>query len=88
MRVLTTILALTILSACAIKDNRSDYEYPADSDVSGPDWPELAVTAELEEAGKSTTQTAAENQNATERLAARARALRARADRLRRQVNN
>lgn len=88
MRLILASIPLIALAGCSIQDNRPDYVYPEASKVKGTDWPELAVTSELEAAG-TTVQTRAEtNQAEADRLAARARALRARADRLRRQVGN
>ena len=88
MRLIFASITLFALAACSIQDNRSDYEYPAASDTSGADWPDLAVTSELESAGQSVTDKATENQAEADRLAARAIALRARAARLRQQVGN
>lgn len=88
MRLILLLTAALALAACSIKSNRPDYQYPDGSDATGADWPELAVTSELAAAGQGVTQTAKDNQAATERLAARARALRARAARLQRDVTN
>ena len=88
MRLTFSILMIFALSACSIKSNKPDYQYPASSDASGSDWPTLAVTSELEAAGENAKETAAENQEEADRLAARARALKARAARLRAQVAN
>ncbi|GGA14025.1 hypothetical protein [Neptunicoccus cionae] len=88
MRLILLLTAALALAACSIKSNRPDYQYPNGSDATGADWPELAVTSELAAAGQGVTQTAKDNQAATERLAVRARALRARAARLQRDVAN
>lgn len=88
MRVIFTFATILALAGCSIQDNKPDYEYPEGSNANGPDWPKLAVTSELESAGTAVQSDAAENQTDADRLAARARALRARADRLRRQVGN
>jgi hypothetical protein len=70
-------------SACSIKHNHPDYTYPAASLTNGADWPKLAVTEELETAGATARTNADHNQADTDRLIARAAALRARAHRLR-----
>ncbi len=88
MRLIFASIFLAALAGCSIQDNRPDYEYPAGSEVKGADWPDLAVTSELEAAGSNVQERAQTNQAEADRLAARARALRARADRLRRQVGN
>ncbi|MCO4823676.1 hypothetical protein OAC63_05800 [Amylibacter sp.] len=88
MRAILTFATFLALAGCSIQDNNPDYEYPEGSEAKGPDWPELAVTSELESAGATVQSDAAENQTDADRLAARALALRARADRLRRQVGN
>ena len=80
------LLATVALNACDIRSARPDFEYPASSDVSGSEWPDLAVTAELTAAGEAASTGAMERQQEAERLAARARALKARAERLRRSV--
>lgn len=88
MRLIFTLSTIFALSACSIQSNSPDYEYPENSDASGADWPELAVTSELAAAGTTVQTSAAENQTEADQLAARARALRARTERLRRQVAN
>lgn len=88
MRLIFLLTAALALAACSIKSNRPDYQYPEGSDATGADWPELAVTSELAAAGASVSRTAEDNQESTERLAARARALRARAARLQRDAAN
>ncbi len=88
MRVIFTFATILALAGCSIQDNNPDYEYPEGSEASGPDWPELAITSELESAGASVQSDAADNQTDADQHAARAVALRARADRLRRQVGN
>jgi hypothetical protein len=88
MRLILTSITLIALAGCSIQSNRADYKYPEGSETDGTDWPELAVTAELEAAGTTTQARASENQEDADRLAARARALKARAERLRRQVGN
>lgn len=77
------LLPLLLLSACDIRSDRPDFTYPAASDVSGPDWPELAVTSELAAAGMAAQGNAEARAAEAARLAARARALKARAARLR-----
>lgn len=77
------LLALLALGACDIRADRPGFTYPASSDVSGPDWPELAVTEELAAAGAAAQSNADTRQADADRLAARARALQARAARLR-----
>ncbi len=88
MRLVLPALMTLALAGCSIQSNTPEYEYPAASDASGPDWPDLAVTSELVAAGQNTQTTASDNQAATERLAARARALRERVKRLKRETAN
>ncbi len=88
MRLILSCTLILVIAGCSIQDNRADYEYPAGSDASGTDWPELSVTSELRDAGTAVQTRAADNQTEADRLAARARALRARAARLRQQVGN
>ena len=86
MRISLSILTVFALAGCSIQSNRPDYQYPSQSDVSGTDWPKLAVTAELEAAGDTVKENAENNQIEAERLAARAKALKARAARLKRET--
>lgn len=88
MRLILASIILAAFAGCSIQDNRPDYEYPDASEPKGTEWPKLAVTSELESAGVTVKERAETNQVEADRLAARARALRARADRLRRQVGN
>lgn len=88
MRLILSSITLIAVAGCSIQDNRPNYEYPEGSQTKGADWPELAVTSELEAAGTSVQNRAQTNQADADRLAARTRALRARAERLRRQVGN
>ncbi len=88
MRLIFPAVALLLLTACSIKSNREDYQYPALSDPKNAPWPELAVTADLVAAGQTVHQSASDNQTAADRLAARARALRARAKRLQQEAAN
>lgn len=88
MRLILPCTLILALAGCSIQDNRADYEYPASSDASGADWPDLSVTSELRDAGTTVQTRAANNQTEADRLVARARALRARAARLRQQVGN
>ena len=88
MRLVFTSLTLIALAGCSIQNNRPDYEYPEASKVKGTDWPDLGITSELQAEGAVVLDRAQTNQTEADRLAARARALRARADRLRRQVGN
>lgn len=70
---------ICLVGACDIQDDRPDFRYPAASDASGMDWPELAVTNELIAAGAAATKDTETRQAEADRLAARAAALRARA---------
>lgn len=88
MRLILLLTTALALAACSIKSNRPDYQYPANSDASGTDWPDLAVTADLAAAGEGVQEDARQNQIDANRLAARARALQARAQRAQRNTSN
>ncbi|MDR6264008.1 hypothetical protein [Roseobacter sp. N2S] len=88
MRLILVLTTAMALAACSIKSNRPEYQYPASSDASGSDWPDLAVTAELAAAGQGVQDDARQNQIEADQLAARARALRARAQQLQRNTAN
>lgn len=88
MRVTLAAFLILALAGCSIQSNRPDYEYPANSDATGSDWPDLAVTTELVGAGQDVQTNASAQQAQADQLAARARALRERAARLRRLANN
>lgn len=77
------LLSLVLCAACDIRNDRPGFEYPASSDASGPDWPELAVTEDLLAESAQLSDETAQREEEAERLAARARVLKARAARLR-----
>jgi hypothetical protein len=86
MRLILTPAMLLVLASCAIQSNEPDYQYPAASDTKGAQWPDLVVTADLRGANVALHASAAQNQQASDHLAARALALRERVKRLQQQT--
>ena len=77
-------MAITV-AGCSIKDDVPEFKYPSQTDFTDQDWPKLVVTEELRATGLETQRIADQEKQAVERLAARARALRLRANRLKNQ---
>lgn len=77
------IICAATLTGCSIKNDAPDFKYPSRTNFTDQNWPELAVTEELMALGKNTTKAANKAQLETDRLAARAARLRARARALR-----
>lgn len=73
---------------CSIENDVPDFKYPSRTDFTDQSWPELALTQELQQAGKNANATAESAQLETERVAARARRLRARAQALQNATTN
>ena len=73
------IVSATLLAGCTIKNDVPDFKYPSRTNFTDQNWPELAVTEELLAVGENINKSTAQAQQETDRLAARATLLRARA---------
>ena len=82
-RASVVIICAASLTGCSIKNDVPDFKYPSRTNFTDQNWPELVVTEELLAVGENTKQSATKAQLETDRLAARAARLRARARALR-----